>query len=239
MQANDEGPPLLAKVEVIIGNGIPVFGVILLGWQALTVVFLYVLDGWLCILGLGASVMLQSREEMRSMVPKTYGRVRRILFLIAAVGLTQTILSIFALVPGVIALAHMDRSPGEAVTAVFADSGVWVPVALLLTSHGMRIARSARGSAEGIAALPPKRQMALFTGRLFLMMFLAWLAAPGFLSRFLVPMYVTAVAAVFTYSDLYPQRFLSRFRLDEGIEDRDEREPEAAKARAGRRRLPK
>jgi len=239
MRPREEGPPLLAKVEVIVGNSIPVFGVILLGWQAVTVIFLYVLDGWLCILGLGASVMLEHRGELRAMVPKTYGPIHRVLFLTAVIAITEAILSVFALFPGGVALAHMERSPGEALATAFRDAGVWLPAAMLVASHGMRIARSVRGSAEGIAALPPKLQMALFTGRMFLMMWLAWLATPGFLSRFLVPVYVAVVATLFTYTDLYPQRFLSRFRLAEGAADAETQARAQPDEKAPRPRLPK
>jgi len=82
-------------------------------------------------------------------------------------------------------------------------------VLTLVGCHAMRVVRGIREPGAGVWALPPKSQMALFVCRMFLMGFLAFLAGPGFLSRFLVPVYVAAVAALFTYSDLYPQRFVA------------------------------
>jgi hypothetical protein len=206
----DGVPPPLARLEVVIGNAIPILGVIVLGWNPVTVVTLYVLDGWFCILGLGASVMLQQREELRGMIPNGYGRLRRFFFWLASVALVEAIVSLFALVPGFMVIGHMARSPGAALVEVFAEAGIWISVAMLVASHVARIARAVRGAGEGVMALEPKIQMALYAGRMALMMSLAWLAAPGVLSRFLVPLYVTGVAALFTYSDLYPRRFLER-----------------------------
>ena len=211
MEPTGERPPLLTRAEVVIGNAIPVVGVAFLGWKAFTVVLLYILDGWFCILGLGAAVMIQNRDEMRRMVPKGYSGFRRALFWVAVVGLTEAIVSMFAVIPGVMVLGHMDRSLASALADVFADAGVLVSVLMLLASHAVRIIRGVREPQEDVWGLPPKLQMALFTYRMFLMMFLAWLGAPGFLSRFLVPVYVVFVAALFTYSDLYPRRFLARF----------------------------
>lgn len=144
------------------------------------------------------------------MIPKTYGPGRRLLFWVAVVGGVEVGVSAFALVPGFAVLAHLDRSPGDALAQVFSDVGVLVPVATLVASHVVRIARGVRDRGEGIEALPPKLRMALFAYRMFLMMFLAGFASPGFLSRFLVPVYVAFVGALFTYSDLYPRRFLAR-----------------------------
>ncbi len=227
MADTEERPPLLAQAEVAVGNAIPLAGVVLLGWDAVQVVTLYVLDGLLCILGLGASVMIQNRAELRAMVPKHYSRLRRALFLAAAVGIVEAILAAFALVPGVMVLGHMSRRPEDAIAGLFSSPALLLPALMLVASHAMRVARGLRGAAEGVWALPPKMQMMLFAYRMFLMMILAWLAAPGFLSRFFVPVYVAAVAAIFTYSDLYPRRFLARLRVpaagtaDEGA-DRDE-----------------
>jgi hypothetical protein len=209
IEARGDSPSLLARLEVAAGNAVPVVGVVLLGWNAVTVVTLYVLDGWLCVLGLGASVMLRNRDELRALVPKTYGPTRRFLFLLVSVTLVQAILSMFALVPGVAVLAHVAGSPGAALDEAFRETGAWLSAAVLAASHVPRIGRAARGADEGVAALDPKEQMGLYAGRMFLMMFLAWLAAPGFLSRFLVPVYVASIAALFTYSDLYPRRFLA------------------------------
>lgn len=211
-----EARPLLAKAEVVVGNAIAPFGVIALGWPAFTVVSLYVLDGWLCILGLGASVMIQNRDELRSMVPKGYGRLRRLLFLAVCVAAVEAILSMFAVVPGLMVLAHMESHPGAALGDAFAETGALVSVAILVTSHAMRTARAARGAGEGVATLDPKSQFALYAARMALMMALAWLAEPGFLSRFLVPVYIAGLAALFTYSDLYPLRFLRRLTRREG-----------------------
>jgi hypothetical protein len=239
MSAPQEKPPLLARIEVVLGNAIPVFGVIVLGWQAVTVVTLYVLDGWLCILGLGASVMIQNRGEFAAMVPQRYGRVRRGLTLMAAVAGVEGILSAFAVVPGLAVLGHMSRSPVEALTQTFGERGAWLSAAMLVASHALRIARGVRAEAEGIEALPPKQQMALFTYRMFLMMALAWLASPGFLSRFLVPVYVTAIAALFTTTDLYPRRFLARMRYRESGATGNGREARTAKSTRSRPTLPK
>ncbi len=212
MARGEARPPILTRAEVVIGNAIPVAGVALLGWDAVQVVTLYVLDGWLSILGLGASVMIRNRDEMRQMVPRHYSRLRRGLFWVAAVGGVEALLSIFALVPGVAVLAHMSRWPGDAVAGLFRSPAAAVPALMLVASHGMRVARGIREPGEGVWALPPKAQMALFAYRMFGMMFLAWLAGPGFLSRFLVPVYVALIGALFTYSDLYPRRFLARLR---------------------------
>ncbi len=207
-----EAPPLLARAEVVIGNAIAPFGVIALGWPAFTVVSLYVLDGWLCILGLGASLMIRNRDELRAMVPKGYGTLHRLLFLATCVVLVEAILSMFAVIPGIIVLSHMESSPGDAIGRAFDESGALISVGLLVASHVMRTVRTARGSDEGVAALDPKSQFALYAARMGLMMALAWLAAPGLL----VPLYVTAIAALFTYSDLYPQRFVDRLERGQG-----------------------
>jgi len=210
MKPETDRPPLMVVAEVIVGNVLPVVGVILLGWPAVTVVSLYVLDVWLCILGLGASVMIRNRAELREMIPKKYGRTRGFFFLAVAVLAVEAILSSFAVVPGIMVLAHMGGSGGLPFAEAFHGADVWISIALLVGSHVARIARSVRGEGEGVLALDPKMQMAFYAGRMALMMALAWLAAPGFLSRFLVPVYVAGVAALFTYSDLYPRRFLAR-----------------------------
>lgn len=217
MEPKREAPALAARVEVALGNAIPVFGVIFLSWQAMTVVALYVLDGWFCILGLGASVMIRNRAELAAMIPKRYGAVRRFFFLVVTVGLVEAILSMFALVPGFMVIAHMDRSPGAALFQAFGETGALISVAMLVSSHVARIARGVRGEGEGVMALDPKMQMGFYAGRMALMMALAWLASPGFLSRFLVPVYVAGVGALFTYSDLYPRRFVEKMeRYREG-----------------------
>ncbi|MBZ5587847.1 MAG: DUF6498-containing protein [Acidobacteriia bacterium] len=216
-------PPLLTRAEVVIGNAVPVVGVAFLGWNAFSVILLYVLDGWLSILGLGASVMIQNRDEMRRMVPKGYSGFRRALFSVVVVGLTEAVLSMFAVVPGVAVLAHMDRSLGQALAQLLGDAGLFVSALMLIGSHVVRVGRSVRESGEGVAALSPELQMMLFIYRMFLMMFLATFASPGFLSRVLVPAYVALVAVLFTYSDLYPQRFLARLmRKREDKLDEDE-----------------
>ncbi len=231
MHADGEKPPLLARAEVVIGNAIPVFGVVFLGWRAFTVVLLYVLDGWFSILGLGASVMIQNREEVRRMVPEGYSGPRRVLFLALAAGLTEAILSMFAVVPGVMVLGHMDRSLGSALGEALGNAGVLVSVAMLAGSHAARVARGLREPQEGVWGLSPKLQMMLFTYRMFLMMALAWFGAPGFLSRYLVPVYVAFVAALFTYSDLFPRRFLARLNPGKRLaSDRGEGETEAGEA---------
>lgn len=213
MEPRTERPPLLARAEVVIANAIPFIGVAFLGWNAFTVILLYVLDGWLSVLGLGASVMIQSQDELRKMIPKKYSPARRVLFWVAAVGVTEVILSAFALVPGVGVLAHIDRAPGRQLAHLFGDIGFVVAALSMVASHVVRVGRSVREPGEGVGALSPKLQMALFIYRMFLMMFLATFASPGFLSRILVPVYVGVVGALFTYSDLYPQRFLSKLGM--------------------------
>jgi hypothetical protein len=217
VERDPEKPPLLLVAEVVLGNTIPFFGVIFLAWRAVTVVTLYVLDGWFCILGLGASVMICNRAELTAMIPKRYGAVRRFFFLVVAIGLVEAMLSMFALVPGFMVIAHMDRAPGAALVQTFGETGALISVAMLVCSHVARIARGVRGEGEGVMGLDPKMQMGFYAGRMALMMALAWLASPGFLSRFLVPVYVGGVGALFTYSDLYPRRFIGKMtRYGEG-----------------------
>jgi hypothetical protein len=110
----------------------------------------------------------------------------------------------------VLVLGHMGRTPEQALAHVFRDSSVLVPVLTLVASHAVRIGRTARRPDESAEALPPKLQMALLVYRMFLMMFLASFASPGLLSRVMVPAYVTIVAVLLTFSDLYPRRFLAR-----------------------------
>lgn len=229
MDPERDTPSLPAVVEVAIGNAIPVVGVVFLGWSAFQVVVLYVLDGWFCILGLGASVMLKGREELRALIPKTYGPVRRFLAWVASIAVVEAIISLFALIPGIVVLAHMEDNLGAVIIASFASLSALAPVAMLVVSHVLRVARGTRtvGSPErtgdGVMSLDPKAQMALFAGRMGLMMWLAWLAGSGFLSRFLVPVYVTFVAVLFTYTDLYPRRFLRRvMRVREDGSDLDD-----------------
>jgi len=211
METTGERPPLLTRAEVAVGNAVPVFGVAFLGWEAVTVVFLYLLDAWFSILGLGASVIIRIRAELASMLPKSYSRLHRALSWAGLVGAVEAIVSVFALIPFVLVLGHLGRTPEQALAQVFRDPSVRVPVLTLIASHAVRIVRGVRDPEEGSWGLSAKLQMALFASRMFLMMLLAGLASPGFLGRFLVPLYVALVAAVFTYSDLYPRQFLARF----------------------------
>ena len=239
MEPHDQAPPLAARVEVVVGNVIPVFGVIFLGWSAFQVVSLYVLDGWFCILGLGASVMIQGREELSAMVPSKYGQVRRFLFWVVTIGVVEAILSMFAVIPGFMVLAHMEDSPFLALGNAFGGARGWVPVAMLVVSHVMRIARGSRGEGDGVMALDPKAQMSLYAGRMALMMWLAWLAAAGALSRILVPVYVTCVAALFTYTDLYPRRFLERVMRSRQSSTDPDGDESTANHRSTRPKLPR
>jgi len=238
MGSKGDAPSLRGAIEVAAGNAVPVLGVVVLGWSAFQVVALYVLDGWFCILGLGAAVMLRGREELRTVIPKTYGPVRRFLTLAASVAVVEAIVSLFALVPGIAVLAHMEHDPGAALAASFDNPSALAAVAMLVVSHVLRVARGSRSvsdpgrDGEGVLSLDPKAQMALYAGRMALMMWLAWLAGSGFLSRFLVPVYVTFVAALFTYTDLYPRRFLTRvMRVREDGADLEDPQPAPARRR--------
>jgi hypothetical protein len=210
--ADTRAPSLLQVVEVAIGNAIPVFGVIFLGWPAIAVVFLYVLDGWFCILALGASVLIKYKDEFTPMFAK-YRPVRRAFAWAASVAFSEAILSIFAIVPGIFVLASMEGEIGDALVAVFAARGTWTSVALLAGSHGMRLRRGVQGNEDETASMDPKDQLALFVHRLAVMMFFAWLAGPGVLSRYLTPVFVALVAALFTVTDLYPRRYLEKLKL--------------------------
>jgi len=208
-----EKPTLRARVEVVVGNAIPVVGVAALGWNAFQVVTLYVLDGWFCILGLGASVMLAGSDELRRLVPARYGPLRRTLYWVVTVTVVEAILSLFALIPGVAVLQHMTNDPVVALRQGFSGPAGWLPVIMLIVSHALRVARGTRepdAPKQGVMALDPKAQMSFFAGRMALMMSLAGLAQLGSISHLLVPVYVAAVAVLFTYTDLYPRHFLAK-----------------------------
>jgi hypothetical protein len=196
----------LGTAEVVVANAIPVIGVWILGWQAERAIFFYWLDGLLAMWGLGVvAVIVTSREG-----PKGFGASGAKLWLIwvAVVGTVLAILAIPSVIAGAMVLSFLRRDLGEVLRAVFGSAGVWTGLVVVAASYSWRTLSELLWKPEITLKETGQERGNLFIHRTLLMgMLVAWTRwrQP---SHWELALYVLLVACLYTYTQLYPDRYL-------------------------------
>ena len=194
----------MATAEIVIANAVPVIGVWFLGWQAWRPIFFYWLDGLLALWGLGAVAAVVTFHEM----PFKVSGVKLWLTKAAVVVLVLAILSVPSVFTAGYLFGTLHQDPGDILSRIFSGYGVWISLLVVIGSY---IAQTV-GEIRWRPALTLKRsgqeRANLFIHRTLLMGFLVLWDSWGQPPRLLLAVYVLAVACLFTYTQLDPERYL-------------------------------
>lgn len=189
--------------EIVIANAIPVIGVWFLGWDALETIFFYWLDGLFALWGLGVvASVITIPEVVRG------SRVKLLLVGIVATCLTLAILSIPSVLTAGFVITSFEVDAGEFLRQVFRGYGIWFALLIVILSYAGQTISELRLNPSLTIRQSGKERGNLFFHRTLLMGILAggstWRQPPWWV----LATYVLAVACLFTYSQLYPERYL-------------------------------
>lgn len=222
----------LAAVQIIVNNAIPVVGVWLLGWEPLTPLFFYWLDGLLAIWGLGAvALVVTSREEPR--IVKTRG-LKAVPTWVAVVGLAFFILAMPSIVTVFAIFGPLHRNAADILRTVFVSYGAWVSLGIALVSHAGQTVGELRWRPEVTLKATGVVRGNFFIHRTLAMAMLAFFGAEGTVSHWRLAFYVLLIAALFTAAQLNPQGYLRMI----GFREKRPAAPGTRGGQARRRRGP-
>lgn len=194
----------MGTAEVVIANAIPVIGVWFLGWDALGTIFFYWLDGLFALWGLGVVAAVVTSPE----VPIRGSRIKFWLVAAVATCLTLAILSIPSVLTAGMVITSFKIDVGEFLRQVFQGYGIWFSLLIIILSYAGQTISELRLNPSLTIKQSGKERGNLFFHRTLLMGILAggsnWRQPPWWV----LATYVLAVACLFTYSQLYPERYL-------------------------------
>jgi hypothetical protein len=196
----------LAIARIVAANANPVVGVWFLGWQPLSPIFFYWLDGLLAIWGLGVvAAVVTSREK-----PKNFGASGAKLWLIwvAVIGLMGVILAIPSVFPAIFVLKSLHRDVGEVLREVFTGPGTWFSLAVVVWSYAGQTIGELRWKPDLTLRETGEARANLFIHRTLVMGLLVFWGKWGQPPRWALAAYVLFVACLFTYTQLNPERYL-------------------------------
>lgn len=222
-----DGPNWLGVAQILVGNAVPVLGVLFLGWKPLVPIFFYWLDGLLAIWGLGVvALVVTSRDD-----PKLLGTSGPKAW--AAWTATLALLGVVLAVPSVVAAMMVFGPLGlgivELLREIFAAMGAWVSLAVAVATHLGHTAVELRWRPDLTLRATGEARASLFVHRSLAMGLLALWVGRTPPPRWALAVYVVVIACLFTFAQLNPGRYL---RLT-GF--RPKSPPEPGKRRAKRR----
>jgi len=196
----------LATAWIVVANAVPVVGVWFLGWQAERPIFFYWLDGLLAMWGLGVVAAVVTVKGG----PKPSGAtgVKLWLFWLAVVGMLLAILAIPSVVAGAMVVSFLGRDLGGVLRDVLGGGGFWTALGVVVGSYAWQTFSELRWKPELTLKETGAERGNLFIHRTLLMgMLVAWKHF-GQPPRWALAVYVLIVACLFTYSQLYPDRYM-------------------------------
>jgi len=194
----------MATVEIIIANAVPVIGVWFLGWQAWRPIFFYWLDGLLALWGLGVVAAAVSIRE----TPFKASGAKLLLTKTAVVVLVLAILSIPSVFTACYLFGSLHQPPDEILSRIFSGYGVWISLLVVICSYIAQTIGELRWRPAVTLKQSGKERANLFIHRTLLMGLLVLWDSWGQPSGSLLAIYVLAVACLYTYTQLYPERYL-------------------------------
>lgn len=211
--------------RIVVGNAIPVIGVWFLGWQALPPIFFYWLDGLLAIWGLGVvAFVVTSRDDSRLLGgsgPKAW------LQRAAALGLVLLVLAVPSGVAAGLVIDWLNLSTGRILTEVFAFAGAWVSLAIAVWANVGGVVGELRWRPDQTLGASGEARANFFIHRTLVLGILAAWGGRTPPRHWALAAYVLVVAVLFTYTQLYPERYLHligfRKRARQGRTDRGRR----------------
>ncbi len=196
----------LGVAQIVVANAVPVVGVWVLGWQAERAIFFYWLDGLLAMWGLGVvAVIVTGRDGpagFDAKGPKLW------LTRFAVVALVLVFLSLPSVIAGAMVLGSLGRDLWEVLRAVLAGSGIWISLAVVVGSYAWQTISEVRWKPELTLKTSGEERANLFIHRIILMGMLVFWSRSSQPSRWALAVYVLIVACLFTYTQLYQDRYL-------------------------------
>jgi len=194
----------MAIAEIGIANAVPVIGVWFLGWQAWRPIFFYWLDGLLALWGLGVVAAAVSMRE----TPFKASGAQLWLTKAAVVVLVLVILSVPSVFTACYLFGTLHQPPGEILSRIFSGYGVWISLLVVIGSYIAQTIGELRWRPALTLKQSGKERANLFIHRTLLMGLLVLWDNWGQPPRLLLALYVLAVACLYTYTQLYPERYL-------------------------------
>jgi hypothetical protein len=193
----------LLTAEIVFANAIPVIGVWFLGWDALGPIFFYWLDGLFALWGLGVVAVVVT-------IPEVARGSKRKLWLVgtAAACLTLAILSIPSALTAGMVIASFRVDPGEFLHQVFKGHGIWFSLLFVVLAYAGQTVSELLANPALTIRQSGKERGSLFLHRTLLMGILTGGSSWGQPPQWVLADYVLAVACLYTYSQLYLERYL-------------------------------
>jgi len=228
------GVDRLTAAQIVLGNAIPVVGVWFLGWEPLTPMFFYWLDGLLAIWGLGVVALVVTGREEPRIVKATGWKV--VPTWAVVVGLTFLILAMPSIVTVFAMFGRLDLEAGDILGAAFAGLGTWVSLAVAVATHAGQTIGELRWRPDVTLKATGAARGNFFIHRTLAMAVLVFWGHGGTPPRWALAVYVLLVAALFTTAQLNPQRYLRLIGFKEKQADAGAAGgTEAKRARQGQR----
>jgi hypothetical protein len=197
--------PLLVA-QIVLANAIPALGVLIAGWEPLVPMFFYWLDGLLGLLALGAAVILGMRQEL----PPPFSRFPwpAVPYWTALFAILWLILAIPSVLAAGFVLGALKRGFAEPLATIFSSSAVWPAVALSVAFQIGQVGQELRGSQRWELIHGAEARANLFIHRTLAMGLLAAWAGHASVGRLGLVAYVVLLSLLFTYTQLFPERWL-------------------------------
>ncbi|MFZ5788831.1 MAG: hypothetical protein ACOY3Y_20520, partial [Acidobacteriota bacterium] len=174
--------------------------------RARSPIFFYWLDGLLAVWGLGVvALVVTSREDPRLL--GAAGATHRLQWG-AALALVWVILAIPSAIAAALVLDWVDLGLGALLAEVFATTSAWVSLAIAVVVHAGQVAGELRWRPDRTLAATGEARANFFIHRTLVLGILAGWAGGGSARPWALSVYVLAVAALFTYTQLHPERYL-------------------------------
>jgi len=194
----------IVTAQIVISNALPVIGVWFLGWPALGPVFFYWLDGLLALWGLGlVAAVVTTREE-----PIRASKLKLWLIWVGVIGLMLAILSIPSVFTALYVLKSLHRSAGDVLRQVFTGYSFWFSLLIVIWSYTWQTISEVLFEPSLTIKQTGQERANLFIHRTLLMGFLVVWNGWSQPSRWMLGAYVLAVACLYTFTQLYPERYL-------------------------------
>jgi hypothetical protein len=200
------GRDWLTLTQIVVANAIPVVGVWFMNWDPLKPIFFYWLDGLLAVWGLGVvAAVVTSRES-----PNAFGAPgpKRWLIWFAMIGLLFLILAIPSVVAAMMVFGSLHRDVIEILHDVFKDNGAWFSLAIVILSYAGQTIGELLWKPEQTLKGSGEARANLFIHRSIVMGLLVFWGKYGQPSRWALAAYVLVMAFLFTYTQLFPGRYL-------------------------------
>ena len=196
----------LSTAWIVAANAVPVIGVWILGWQAERPIFFYWIDGLLAMWGLGVvAAVVTLREGLKT---SNAAGMKLWLMRLAVVAILLAILSVPSVIAGAMVLSFLGRDLPGVLPDVFAGGGFWTALAVVVGSYAWQTFSELRWKPELTVKETGAERGNLFIHRTLLLGLLVAWKHFGQPPRGALAVYVLIVACLFTYTQLYPDRYM-------------------------------